>query len=223
MTIAENYKRIIASLPSSITTVVAAKTRTPEEIIQVIDAGATEIGHNYVQEAENSFYSLGEYSNKINWHLIGHLQKNKINKALGIFHTIQTIDSIKLADEINKRAQISDKVLKVLIEINSGDEISKSGISFSYDNIFELSEHIISLPNLELFGLMTMGPVVNDPELLRPFLRKTNQMYKELKNDNNIGNFMKTLSMGMSDSYKIAVEEGSTMVRIGSAIFGARS
>lgn len=220
MKITENYKKIISQLPAEIKVIVAAKTRTPEEIIQVIDAGATEIGHNYVQEAEDSFNSLGEYAKKINWHLIGHLQKNKINKALRIFDTIQTIDSIKKAENIDKRAE---KKTIVLIEINSGNELSKSGISPEIDNIFSLSEKIISLKNLELAGLMTMGPVVENPEMLRPFFKKTYSIFKALQNDNTIGKYFKSLSMGMSNSYKIAVEEGSTMVRIGSAIFGARS
>jgi len=219
MRIANNYKKIISSLPKDVRVIVAAKTRTPEEIIQVIEAGAKDIGHNYVQEAINSFSALGDFSKEVNWHMIGHLQKNKINKALEIFDFIQTVDSYDKAVAINKRC---DDNIDVLIEINSGDEKSKSGLTKNIEQIFNTVEKIISLNHINLCGLMTMGPVVDNPESLRPFFKETFNIFKLLSDDNELGKYMKILSMGMSDSYKIALEEGSNMVRIGSAIFGPR-
>ncbi len=222
MSITENYKKIRQEIPDDVKIVIAAKTRTKEEIVEIIDAGAMDIGENYVQETENIYNSLGDINKKVTWHMIGHLQKNKINKALEIFDTIQTIDSFKKAADINKRAEKFKKKIAVCIEINIGSEISKSGITPDYEIIKSLVEKISTLDYLNLEGLMTMGPRVGDPEKIRPYFKKTKNIFDTIKEQNFPNVNMKILSMGMSNSYKIAIEEGSNMVRLGTIIFGER-
>ncbi len=222
MSITENYKKIRQEISNYVKIVLAAKTRTKKEIEEIIDAGATDIGENYVQEAENIYNSLGDINKKVTWHMIGHLQKNKINKALKIFNTIQTVNSFEKAMEINKRAEKLEKKISVCIEINIGSEISKSGITPDYEIIKSLVEKISTLDYLNMEGLMTMGPRVGDPEKIRPYFKRTKSIFDAIKKQNLPNVNMKILSMGMSNSYKIAIEEGSNMVRLGTIIFGER-
>ncbi len=229
MSIKENYQKIRAQIPSHVEIVAAAKTRTPEEVKELIEAGAVQIGENYVQEAEDMVQSLGpEIAKKVTWHMIGHLQKNKINKALPIFDTIQTVDSLKLAREIDKRVEKAGKEsISILLEINIGSEFSKYGIQPRDHDNFEgfmekLAVDISHLPHIRLEGLMTMGPRFDDPEKPRPFFRRTKKIYDRLAGLNLARLEMKYLSMGMTNSYQVAIEEGANLVRIGSAIFGER-
>lgn len=222
MNIADNYKKIRQEIPEYVKIVLAAKTRTKEEIEEAINAGVTDIGENYVQEAENIFYSLGKQNQKVRWHMIGHLQKNKINKALQVLDTIQTVDSLQKAVDINKRAQRLGKKIAVYIEINIGSEISKSGIKPDYEIIKKLVCEMAKLNYLNLKGLMTMGPRSGDPEKSRPYFKKTKEIFDKI-NSLHISNVnMETLSMGMSNTYKVAIEEGSNMVRLGTIVFGKR-
>ncbi len=228
MNITENYKKIREEIPENILIVVASKARTPEEIIEVIEAGATDIGENYVQEAEKMKQELGEKANTIKWHMIGHLQKNKINKALPVFDVIQTIDSLEKAQAIDKRAERAGKsVIPVLIEINIGSEDSKAGVKPEEHEPFEeymekLIRDVSKLSHLRVEGLMTMGPRFGNPEDSRPYFRRTREIFEKIR-DLNIPNVdMKYLSMGMTNSYRVAIEEGSNIVRIGTAIFGER-
>jgi len=228
MGIRENYQKIKEEIPEDILVVVASKTRTPEEIIEIIEAGVTDIGENYVQEAEKMKQKLGEKANAIKWHMIGHLQKNKINKALKVFDVIQTIDSLKKAQAIDKRVERAGKsVIPVLIEINIGSEDSKAGVKPEEHEPFEeymekLVRDISRLEHLRVEGLMTMGPRFGNPEDSRPYFRRTREIFEKIR-DLNIPNVdMKYLSMGMTNSYRVAIEEGSNMVRIGTAIFGER-
>lgn len=223
MSIADNYALIRSVVPESVTIVAAAKTRSAEEISAIIDAGVTDIGENYVQEAEQVKGELGEKGSEVEWHMIGHLQTNKINKALDLFDVIQTVDSIKKSDAIDRRAIASGKVVSVFIEINIGEEEAKHGVTASYDAVEELAEHIGGLNGLVLEGLMTMGPLTDDQERLRPYFRETKKMFDRLRRQNLTGVDLKTLSMGMSDSYMVALEEGATMIRLGTALFGPRS
>jgi pyridoxal phosphate enzyme (YggS family) len=222
MSIKENYQKIRKEIPDDVTIVLAGKTKTPGEIKEVIDAGATDIGENYVQEAEKIYKSLGNNVEKVRWHMIGHLQKNKINKALEIFDVIQTVDSIKKAEEINKRVERIGKRLSVYIEINIGSELTKAGIKPEYHLVESIAKRISTLHYINLEGLMTMGPRFGNPEDSRPYFRKTKQIFDNIKALHLPNTNMTTLSMGMSNSYKVAIEEGSNMVRLGTIVFGER-
>jgi pyridoxal phosphate enzyme (YggS family) len=217
MSIGDNYHKIEEDIPDYVAIVLAAKTRTPQEIEEAIEAGATNIGANYVQEAEKIHNALGEKAKKVLWHMIGHLQKNKVNKALPIFDVIQTVDSLKLAEAISKRA---GKVCPVYIEINSGREPQKSGVM--PEDVEELIRQISHLENVKIEGLMTMGPRFGNPEDARPFFKETKKLFDYIKGLDLPNVKMEMLSMGMSNAYKVAIEEGSTMIRPGSIVFGER-
>ena len=222
MSIHENYKKIRQEIPEHVAIVLAAKEKNKEEIEKAIDAGATDLGENYVQEAKEIHNSLGEKAKKVRWHMIGHLQKNKINKALEIFDVIQTVDSVKNAREIDKRAASKGKEISVFIEVNIGNEVSKTGIKPEYKLVENLAREISLLKNLKLEGLMTMGPRFGDPEGNRPFFKKIKQIFDKLKTLDLPDTEIKYLSMGMSNSYKVSIEEGSNMIRPGTIIFGER-
>ncbi|NQT56849.1 MAG: YggS family pyridoxal phosphate-dependent enzyme [Desulfobacteraceae bacterium] len=215
--IKENINKILEKLPEGVELVAAAKTRTPEEILEAVDAGITIIGENYVQEAEKAFQIIG---NKVRWHMIGHLQSNKAKNAVKIFDMIETVDSIKLAKAIDKACQTIGKLMPVLIEINSGEESQKAGV-LPKDTI-SLVTDISQFKNIKIMGLMTMGPFAGDPEDSRPYFQKTRKLFEEIKELNLPGVEMKYLSMGMSNSYKVALEEGTNLVRIGTNLFGER-
>ncbi len=222
--IRDNYKRLRELIPEDVSIVVASKTRTLEEIEEVIEAGATIIGENYVYpEALNKYISLGEIAKKVKWHLIGPLQKNKINKALQMFNLIQTIDSLKISKEINKRANKAGKsVIQVLLEINSGREETKSGFPPDFEVIKNVILEMEKLKNINIRGLMTMGPMFGDPENARVYFKITKDLFERIKDIKTKKCKMEILSMGMSNSYRVAIEEGSNMVRIGTLIFGER-
>jgi PLP dependent protein len=222
MSILENYRKIRTEIPDHVRIVIAGKTKTKTEILEVMAAGATDLGENYVQETEEMYKSLGEKAKCFKWHMIGNMQKNKINKVLKIFDMVQTVDSIKMARDINIRAQNIDKIIPVLIEINIGSEISKSGVAPEYSIIESLTKEISELKNIRLEGFMTMGPRTGDPERIRPFFRKTKEIFDKIKEQNIPNTDLQILSMGMSNSYKIAIEEGSNMIRPGTIIFGKR-
>lgn len=223
MSIAENYQRIREEVPDNVIIVLAGKTRTSEEIEEAIEAGAADIGENYVQEAEKMYDSLGEKAKKVRWHMIGHLQRNKINKALRIFDVIQTVDSLEKAVAIDKRAQEIGKTVSVYLEINIGSEMTKAGIKPEYKVIENLVREISKLEHLSLEGLMTMGPRFGNPEDSRPYFRKAKDVFERIKMFNLPRVKMKVLSMGMSNSYKVAIEEGSNMIRLGTVVFGERN
>lgn len=216
MAILGNYNKIKKEVPENVTIVIAGKTRTLVEIEEVIDAGATDIGENYVQEAERIYNGLSlEKVKKVRWHMIGPLQKNKINKALKIFDVIQTVDSLELAQALNKRAT---KIVPVYIEVNIAKELTKSGIEPG--RVQELIELMSGLENIKIEGLMTMEPYCENPEDARPYFKRMKEIFERIKDLKNPNVDMKVLSMGMTNSYKVAIEEGSNMVRIGTAIFG---
>ncbi|HDZ91608.1 MAG: YggS family pyridoxal phosphate-dependent enzyme [Deltaproteobacteria bacterium] len=216
--IGENIKRILSELPEGVQLVAAAKTRSVEEIREAIQAGLTIIGHNYVQEAERSFEAIGPAAK---WHMIGHLQSNKAKKAAKIFDMVETVDSLKLARTIDRACQNIGRTMPVLIEINSGEEPQKAGVMPS--DSLALIREISGLVNVKVKGLMTMGPFTGDPEDARPYFRRTKSLFDEIEQAHIPGVEMKHLSMGMSNSYRVALEEGANMVRIGTRIFGERS
>ena len=217
MSIAENVKNILAGIPSGVDIVAAAKTREPHEILEAIDAGIRIIGENYVQEAEKACREIGA---KARWHFIGHLQKNKVKKAVEICDMIETVDSLEIAAEIDKRCAQAGKTMPVLIEINCGREPQKAGVF--PEAAPQLIKQISELTHIHIMGLMTMGPLTGAPEDYRPYFRETRKSFDALKNTALPRVEMKYLSMGMTGSYKVALEEGANIVRIGTLIFGER-
>ncbi len=216
MGIAENVKRILSGLPPGVRLLAATKSRTIEEIWEAINAGVDLIGENYVQEAAKKYPHIGR---RVEWHFIGHLQRNKVKKAVELFDMIETVDRIEIAREIDKRAKQLGKTTFVLIEINSGREPQKAGVMPK--EALKLADEIWSLENVKLMGLMTMGPRVENAEDIRPYFKLTREIFDELRyiyGDENI----RYLSMGMTDTWRIAIEEGANIVRIGRGIFGPR-
>jgi len=215
--IRENMIKILEELPEGVSLVGAAKTRTPQEIMEAVEAGLEIVGENYVQEAERAFQVVG---GKVKWHMIGHLQSNKAKKAVGVFDMIETVDSMKLAGAIDKACKKIEKVMPILMEINSGEESQKAGVM--PEDAVSLARDMSELNNIRLMGLMTMGPFAGDPEESRPYFQKTKKLFEEIREMNLPGVEMKYLSMGMSNSYKVALEEGANLVRIGTKLFGER-
>jgi PLP dependent protein len=208
--------RILSTVPAGVAVVAAAKGRTPAEIAAVLDAGITHVGHNYVQEARETITpALRE---RASWHMIGHLQRNKVNWAVHLFDMIQTVDSAALARAIDRRCAAHGKVMPVLIQVNSGRESRKTGIL--PEELDALVAAIAGLEHLNIQGLMTMGPRFGDPRDARPYFRATRRAFERLSRAEVPGVTMRILSMGMSNSYLLAIEEGATMVRIGTKLFG---
>ncbi len=216
-TISENVARIQAQLPPEVQLLAAAKGRTPSEILEAVKAGVAAVGENYVQEAERAHRALGRLAS---WHLIGHLQKNKVRKAVQIFDMIETVDSLALAERINEECARTGREMPVLIEVNSAREAQKSGVV--PDDVERLIRGIVPLNHLRVEGLMTMGPLVDDPEAARSAFAETKRLFGVLGRLRFPRVQMRILSMGMSASYGVAVEEGATLVRIGTAIFRER-
>lgn len=217
MSITTNVRQLLNELPEGVILVAAAKTRSPAEIMEAVDAGVRIIGENYLQEAERAYESVGD---RVQWHFIGHLQKNKVAKAVRLFDMIETVDTIALAREIDQRCAQISRVMPVLIEVNSGREPQKSGV---YPEAVEpLVREISALPNIRVEGLMTMGPEVGDPDNARTYFIETRRLFDHLKELDLPGVYTEYLSMGMTNSYRFAIEEGANIVRIGSRIFGER-
>ena len=216
--IKDNVAAILRELPPAVELVAAAKTRTAGEILAALDAGVRIIGENYVQEAADVFPAVGR---RARWHFIGHLQTNKVKKAVEIFDLVETVDSIALGREIDKRVAAAGKTMDILVEVNSGREPQKAGVL--PEEVEPLVRALAVLPNLRVRGLMTMGPFEGDPEDSRTYFRETRRVWEGLKALAIPGVEMRHLSMGMTNSWRVAVEEGSTMVRIGTAIFGPRT
>jgi len=215
--IKDNVEKIFEELPKGVQLVAAAKTKTPQEILEAVEAGVRIIGENYVQEALEALKVVG---NRAQWHFIGHLQTNKVKKAVEIFDMIETVDSVKLAAEIDKRCAEQGKVMPILIEINSGKEEQKFGVL--PEDAEALIAEIAQFKNIKIEGLMTMGPFAGDPEEARPYFKETKKIFDRIKALAIPGVEMKYLSMGMTNSYRVALEEGANMVRIGTKIFGPR-
>jgi len=213
--IAGSARQIIGTIPKGVTLVAAVKGRTQAEVTAVIEAGITHVGHNYVQEARQTLTpALREAAR---WHMIGHLQRNKVNWAVRLFDMIQTLDSVELAHEIDRRCARHGIIMPVLIEVNSGREARKTGVL--PEKLDTLVEAIADLEHIDIQGLMTMGPRFGDPENARPYFRATRAAFERLAKRALPGVTMRTLSMGMSNTYLVAIEEGANMVRIGTKLF----
>jgi PLP dependent protein len=219
--IATRVHAVLAGLPPGVILVAAAKSRTPDEVRAAIAAGVTHVGHNYVQEAERMIGALGDARAGARWHMIGHLQRNKSKVAAGLFDMVETVDSWALAAEIDRHAAALGKMIPVLLEINSGREPAKSGVH--PEDVEALTRRIADLAHVRVEGLMTMGPRSGDPEAARTFFRATRQVYDDLAGLALPHVTMRYLSMGMSNSYEVAVAEGANMVRLGTRLFGPRA
>jgi len=203
--------------PDEVKIVAATKTVPPERIREAIKAGIKIIGENRVQEAERKILELKDEN--VEWHMIGYLQKNKVNKALRLFKMIQSVTSVDLARKINNSCGRNNQKMPCLLEINIGKEPTKAG--FLEDELFENLEELSKMPNLEIKGLMAIPPFL-EPEEVRPYFVKLREIMEKI-NEMKISNMHLTeLSMGMSHDFEVAIEEGATMVRIGTAIFGPR-
>lgn len=198
-----------------VTLIAVSKTVEPARIRLAIEAGVRVLGENRVQEAAAKMPELATIvaEHQVQWHLIGHLQSNKARRAVELFSTIQTVDSFKLAERLNAIAGEAGKRLPVFIEVNLGAESSKEGAT--PDEVLPLSERAATLAHLEVKGLMAVPPFFDDPEAVRPFFRRLRNLRDQAQ--------LKELSMGMSHDFEVAIEEGATVVRIGTALFGERT
>jgi len=200
--------------PKEIKLVAVSKTVEVARIKEAIEAGVSILGENYVQEAQKKIEALG---GPVSWHFIGHLQSNKARYAVRLFDVIHSIDSIPLAEELNRRVEQPDRVIKVMIEVNLSKEATKFGTD--EERVLNLAKRIQTLKHLSLEGLMTMPPYFDSPEMSRPYYVALRELKERMIKE---GTPMKELSMGMSNDFEIAIEEGATYVRVGTAIFGAR-
>jgi len=216
--IERNIARLLAEIPNQIQVVAAAKARTPGEVLQVVQAGIRIIGENYVKETKEAYEVVGK---RANWHFIGTLRKHDVRKtALEMFDMIESIDSLVIADEIDKKCAQIGKTMPLLIEVNSGREPQKSGVL--PEDAEQLVRQMAVLQNTKVMGLMTMGPRLGNPEDSRPYFAETRRIFERIKGLRLPNVEMKYLSMGMTNSYKVAIEEGANIIRIGTKIFGER-
>ena len=203
--------------PREITILAAAKSVDIRKMQEAVKAGVTTFGENYVQEAEKKIKDLQRSKKDIYWHFIGRLQKNKAKDVVKLFDTIETVDSIGLAKELNKRAE---KKLCVLIQVSLAKEKTKGGVT-EYEAL-DLTHEISKLANLSLKGLMTIPPFFENPEMSRPYFTELRRLAEKIRREAIPNVIMKELSMGMSHDFEVAIEEGATIIRVGTAIFGER-
>jgi pyridoxal phosphate enzyme (YggS family) len=223
--LAEVRRRIEASArsvgrdPSEIKLICVSKTHPPEVLRRVIEAGASDLGENRVQEADAKIREVGR--EQARWHLIGHLQANKARRAVLLFDVIHSLDSESLAHRLDHLCQeVGREALPVLIQVDLGGEATKSGIS--EEDLPGLIEAVGACERLRLTGLMTLPPFLEDAQLVRPYFRRLRELRDELRERGVFSGGAGELSMGMSHDYEVAIEEGATMVRVGTAIFGER-
>lgn len=216
--ISDRVGQIVNFLPEGVSLLAAAKTRSYDEVMEAIQGGVNILGYNYLQEAEQMHKQIGD---QVQWHMIGHLQRNKAKKAVQIFDMIETVYSYKLAENINRHCGEMGKNMPILIEINSGRESNKTGVF--PEMAMDLVRQISLLKNVKVQGLMTMGRFTNDPEDSRPFFKTTKESFDQITKENIANVEMRYLSMGMSNSYLAAIEEGANIVRIGTKLFGTRN
>ena len=202
----------------SVRLVAVSKTIPADSIREAIEAGVTILGENYVQESREKFNALAQYP--VSWHFIGHLQSNKAKYAVRLFDLIHSVDSLKLARELDKQAKKVDKIQPILVQVNISGEDTKSGISADEDP--GLVAEISRLENLSIKGLMTMPPYFYQPEKVKPFFAALRELRDQIKESALPGVSLEELSMGMTGDFEVAIEEGATLVRIGTAIFGER-
>lgn len=202
--------------PGAVKLVAVTKTVSVDLVQQAVACGLRYFGENYVQEALPKIRLLG---GGLEWHFIGHLQRNKVKHVLGNFHLIHTVDRVSLAQEIDRRAQGTERI-PALIQVNISGESTKSGIP--PDGLINLLDAVIQLPHIQIHGLMTMPPFFDDPERARPYFQSLREWGERLKQHLSPPHALEELSMGMTGDFEAAIEEGATIVRIGTALFGPR-
>lgn len=204
--------------PDDVKLVAVSKTVPADRVKTAIHAGVNALGENYIQEARDKFAVLG--TEPVTWHFIGHLQSNKAKYAVRIFDLIHSVDSIKLARELDRQAARNGKIQDILVQVNTGKEATKSGIYA--EEALELVRRVAEFESLSVKGLMTLPPFFDAPERVRPFFRALRELRDRIRNEAIPRVSMDALSMGMTGDFEAAIEEGATLVRIGTAIFGAR-
>ena len=202
---------------SDVLLVAVTKTVEPPSIIEAIEAGVTAVGENRIQEASRKF---GEGLPPVEKHLVGHLQRNKVKTALELFDMVESVDSLRLAREISRRCEARERRMDVLVEVNTSGEESKYGLD--PEGAVETIEEMAGLPGIRIRGLMTVGAFLEDPEDVRPCFRRLREVRDRVEERVIPGAQMDHLSMGMTNDYEVAIEEGATIVRVGRAIFGER-
>jgi pyridoxal phosphate enzyme (YggS family) len=231
MSVADNLHRVQDGIaracqsagrqPAEITLVTVSKTVEPARVVEAVQAGVAELGENWVQEAGPKRIAVEQLMpGKARWHMIGHLQTNKVKKALAVFDLIQGVDSLHLAREIDHRGALLGRIVPILLEVNTSGEASKFGAAL--DRVQSLSDSLLALEYVKVEGLMTIGPglSVEAPEKSRSCFRLLRELRDRLESGS--GRKLPVLSMGMSSDFAVAIQEGATMLRIGTAIFGAR-
>ncbi len=197
-------------------TILAITKRFPVSVTRtVVAAGLLDIGESRIQEAEPKIKELGPVAR---FHLVGHLQTNKVKKAVALFDVIQSVDTLRLAEEINRRAAEINRTLECLVQINASGESGKHGVP--PDDALELIRRVHTLPSVDLIGLMSIGPLTDDRDRIREAFNRCHRIFK--KGREIVGDSFDTLSMGMSDDFDLAIAEGSTMIRVGTVLFGPR-
>jgi PLP dependent protein len=239
MMIADNLNRVWENIeaacarvgrdPSQVKLIAVSKTHPPEMILQAIQAGAQHFGENRVEESETKIPAvMGQIQTPVTWHMIGHIQSRKAKFVPPLFQVVHSVDTVKLASKLSQFAQESGEQLEVLIEVNVSGEASKSGFDAAgwsktaaiREQFWAEFQEVLALPGLQVRGLMTMAPIVENAEQARPVFAELFALRESLQESLNI--VLPDLSMGMTDDYPVAIEEGATMVRIGRAIFGER-
>ena len=226
--VAENYRYVLKKVeeacarsgrdPKDVTLIAVSKTKPIEMIEEAMEAGARVFGENKVQELCDKYEQLPK---DLHWHLIGHLQRNKVKYIVDKAELIHSVDSLKLAEEISKEALKKNVEVNILIEVNVAEEESKFGVSV--EETLALVEEIAKLPGIHIQGLITIAPYTTDPEENRPVFRTLKKLAVDIKKKNIDNVCMDVLSMGMTGDYQVAVEEGATLVRVGTGIFGERN
>ena len=211
--------RRCARQPEDVKILAISKTFPPESIREAYEAGLRDFGENRVQEAKAKRPALSDLN--ITWHLVGHLQTNKAKAARELFHWVHSVDSFRLAQKLEQATASGGGRLPVLLEVNLGGEESKAGVGEA--EIIQLAEQVSELATLEVRGLMVIPPFFADPEEVRPYFRRLRELAQAIGSRNIANLSMEELSMGMSHDFEIAIEEGATIIRVGTAIFGARA
>jgi len=216
--IADNVVRILSEIPDHVQVVAAAKARSPEDVMAAVEAGIRVIGENYVRDARTAQTLVGS---KAQWHFIGRLREHDVRAStLALFDMIESVDSLALAQRLEDKCRMLERSMDVLVEVNSGREEQKGGVL--PEEAETLVRQLSTLENIHVRGLMTMGPLGSSPDDYRPFFSETARLFRNFQTLRIPGSAMDYLSMGTSDSYGVAIEEGANMVRIGSALFGPR-
>jgi pyridoxal phosphate enzyme (YggS family) len=218
--------------PSEVTLIAVTKTAPPEQIREILQLGVSDLGESRVQVLVQRASQLNEFfarrmahgeqlpPPKIRWHMIGHLQRNKVKQILPLVSLIHSIDSLRLAEELETQGEKTNKRIPVLLQLNASEEKSKFGVAVGAS--VHLAEQIDSMEHLQLLGLMTMAPLEDDPEKARPVFARTREVFEEMKWHKIGGSGLRHLSMGMTHDFEQAIEEGATLVRIGTALFGGK-